>query len=241
MLGNRRNLAGDLRLSITPAGDGEHVGFVQAADRSERAGRVAVQRGIPHHGLALVARVHQHPAVCVRQRHEAHHAAARLRVLGRQTPRARRRHARGQRGARTPRYGSADGDGAAPGCPRLRASSRASSTEWSAEYGPGSSTPCTRSAPSASAHITATDAGVHAARQPDEHVGEPSVVRDSLCSALARRGGTARYSPRLPLPPSSSRRSTNVCAKRQGARDRPVSPACAARSASPFREACFRT
>ena len=40
--------------------------------------------------------------------------------------------------------------------PRLRARSSASSTEWSVEYGPGMSTPCTRSAPSASAHITAT-------------------------------------------------------------------------------------
>ena len=39
--------------------------------------------------------------------------------------------------------------------PRWSASSRASSKEWSLEYGPGSSTPCTWSAPNASTLITA--------------------------------------------------------------------------------------
>ena len=39
--------------------------------------------------------------------------------------------------------------------PRLAARSCASVTEWSLEYGPGSSTPCTHSAPSASTHMAA--------------------------------------------------------------------------------------
>ena len=177
MLGNRRNLAGDLRLSITPAGDGEHVGFVQAADRSERAGRVAVQRGIPHHGLALVARVHQHPAVCVRQRHEAHHAAARLRVLGRQT-RELAAARLGKRGLERPiRF--RDGDGARPD------SEVASQIERIVHRVVGGVRARHEHAVHAiRAQRVRTHHGdqtrVHAARQPDDDVGESSVVHEAF-------------------------------------------------------------
>ena len=39
--------------------------------------------------------------------------------------------------------------------PKFSASSRASSSEWSVEYGPGSMTPCTCSGPNTSAHSVA--------------------------------------------------------------------------------------
>ena len=120
------------RLRVAPARPtGVHVGLVQAA----RAGRTRrpcrrTAWNSPMHGLALVPRVHQHPAVRVRKRHEAHHAAPRLRVSAAKAREARRRT---QKRARSRTPGTArrwrpsratDRPGSAPVPARRR-------TEWS--------------------------------------------------------------------------------------------------------------
>ena len=100
MLRDGRHLAPLRRALVAPAGQRVDIGFVNAADRRKRAGGVTVERGVAHHRLALVAGVDQHPAMGVGQRHQTHHTAARLGVLGgkpRQPPAARVGEHRGER------------------------------------------------------------------------------------------------------------------------------------------------
>ena len=85
MLGDGRDHALGFRLRIAGAGDFVHGCLVQAADRGEGTCRVAVQGGIAHHGLALIAGIHHHPTILIGKRHQAHHAAARLGVLARES------------------------------------------------------------------------------------------------------------------------------------------------------------
>ena len=84
MLGNGRHAAVLPGHVIAPPGQGKHVGLVQAAQGGKGAGGIAVQGGVAHVGLGLVAGVHQHPAVLVGKGHEHHHAAPSLRVFRRQ-------------------------------------------------------------------------------------------------------------------------------------------------------------
>ena len=123
--------------------------------------------------------------------------------------------------------------------PRLRARSSASSTEWSVEYGPGISTPCTRSAPSASAHITATKLESMPPDNPMTTSENPASSMKPL-SAFTQR----RYRSLFSTTPSSSIIISQIHQCQREAPRCPRSPrfaSCAARSASPFREACFRT
>ncbi|ETC87142.1 hypothetical protein XHC_3373 [Xanthomonas hortorum pv. carotae str. M081] len=66
---------------IAPFGQAEHLGLVQVLERGIAAAHVAVDGGVTHRVLALVAGGQQQPAELVGQRHQDHPAAARLQVF----------------------------------------------------------------------------------------------------------------------------------------------------------------
>ncbi len=69
------------QMRVAPAAELEHRGLVDVFQDVVAAGHVAVERGVAHGHLGLVARRHHHGAQLVRNRHQGNAAGAALNIL----------------------------------------------------------------------------------------------------------------------------------------------------------------
>ena len=163
--------------------------FCTARRGGERTSRIAVQRAVAHVRLAFVAGVHEHPAMRVRQRHEAHHTATRLGVLGRK-PRERT----AARGCKRPRERLKrlhDRHG-------VRVDAQVARKHLGVLHGMRTGIGTRQQHAVHVVDPQRVDAhhrrktGIHAARQPDDRIGEPRALHERTqrfhaCSVLVFR------------------------------------------------------